>query len=387
MVRREQGDRVSALQAELAERRQQVADERHFMQQVIDALPVGLYVIDREYRVRAWNHTREIGLQGIRSGAALGRSIFEILHRQSADVLRAEFDAVFKTGEMRRFETESTATGETRTYRIHKIPLRVSGRGTPVTHVITIGEDMTEAKEAESRAAHAEKLAALGQLAAGVMHELNNPLATVAACAESLLDAAARTPGSTDRGAGGSADRENLTLIESEIHRCKGIVEGLLDFAHARPAEKTTVDINVIVEQTLFLLKHHERFRQLTVCREFTEGARVHANPERLVQVLMALLLNAADAMDGTIGAEVTIRTRRADPWVVMEVVDRGRGIPRAERPRIFEPFFTTKPPGQGTGLGLSISYGIVSEHGGRLEVESRAGEGSVFRVLLPEAA
>ena len=185
---------------------------------------------------------------------------------------------------------------------------------------------------------------------------------------------------------------EYLRVIEAEVRRCKGIVEGLLDFSRARPADRTAVDINAVVEQTLFLLKHHTRFKAMTVHAELdtAHGVVVSANAEQLVQVFMALLLNAADAIDAPGGA-ITIRTRRAkargaEAGVIAEVIDEGVGIPRSAIRKIFEPFYTTKPPGRGTGLGLSVCYGIVADHGGRMEVESEPGKGSTFRVILPSS-
>jgi two-component system NtrC family sensor kinase len=197
---------------------------------------------------------------------------------------------------------------------------------------------------------------------------------------------------------------EYLRVIEAEVRRCKGIVEGLLNFSRARPVERAPLDINAVVEQTLFLLKHHARFKPLTVRSELDAnlGVVVNGNPEQLVQVLMALLLNAADAVEerqradaapsGARGAAtITVRTRRstvrgAVGGVIAEVVDAGAGIPRSAIRKIFEPFYTTKPPGRGTGLGLSVCYGIVADHGGRMEVESEVGKGSTFRVILPAA-
>jgi two-component system NtrC family sensor kinase len=292
-------------------------------------------------------------------------------------MLRREFDEVFATGRLQIFQMESTASGELRTFRISKIPMRLDDG--PVTHVITVGEDVTEWREAQDRFAQAEKLAAIGTLAAGVMHEINNPLATIAACAEGLEFSLESVP---------EPLREGLRMIQSEVQRCKGIVDSLLDFSRPKASDKSLVDVNAAVERTLFLLKHHTRFKKLTVRVELDRslGAVVRANEEQLVQVFMSLLLNAMDAMheQGT----VALRTKWGEDArsVVAEVVDQGEGIRRADLPKIFEPFYTTKPPGRGTGLGLSICYAIVAEHGGRIEVDSAPGEGSVFRIVLPRS-
>ena len=375
------------LEVEVALRTREIDEQHRFIGNVVDSLPVGLYVIDRDYRIQAWNRKRETGTQGVSRAEALGRTIFEILHRQPADMLRREFDEVFRTGRMQQFQMESRATGEARTYRISKIPMRIDPEG-PVTHVITIGEDVTEWREALDRISQAEKLAAIGTLAAGVMHEINNPMATIAACAESLqlrLDDLVRG------GAPVPADASDfLRLIDNEVHRCKRIIDGLLDFSRPKGTVRDVVDINDVIERTLFLLKHHARFKKLRVNEQFDRAmpARLLGNPEQLIQVFMALLINAMDAMDD-IGS-ITIRTRPGYPpseGIVAEVVDDGPGIPRSDMGKIFEPFYTTKPPGRGTGLGLSICYGIVADHGGRIEVESAPGKGSTFRILLPDAS
>jgi signal transduction histidine kinase len=165
-------------------------------------------------------------------------------------------------------------------------------------------------------------------------------------------------------------------------------VDSLLDFSRPKAGDKALVDVNVAIDRTLYVLKHHTRFKKLNVKVDLdgTLGAVVRANEEQLVQVFMALLINAMDAMQekGT----VSLRTRWGEDAasVVAEIVDQGEGIRRADLPKIFEPFFTTKAPGRGTGLGLSICYAIVAEHGGRIEVDSTPGEGSVFRIILPRA-
>jgi two-component system NtrC family sensor kinase len=372
------------LEVEVEVRTAEIDRERRFTDKIIDSLPVGLYVIDREYRIQAWNRKRETGTQGVSREEALGRTIFEILHRQPMDMLRREFDEVFTTGRIQEYQMESLATGELRTYRISKIPMRLGDSG--VTHVITIGEDVTDWKEAQTRFAHAEKLAAIGQLAAGVMHEINNPLATIAAIAESLEF---KIGDAQKAGAVFSPDvTEYLHIIDNEVARCKQIVDGLLDFSRPKQPLRERADINEVVERTLLLLKHHVRFKKLHVVREL--GANIprvpKANGEQLVQVFMALLINATDAMSGRHGS-VTIRTRSGkspSEGVIAEVVDQGSGIARSELSKIFEPFYTTKEAGKGTGLGLSICYAIVQEHGGKLEVESTVGQGSTFRVVLP---
>jgi two-component system, NtrC family, sensor kinase len=365
------------LESEVIERTRQIDRERRVTERIIDSLPVGLYVVDRDYRISVWNRKRETGMQGVSREDALGRTIFDILHRQPHAELRREFDEVFATGRLQIFQMESRASGETRTFRISKIPMRLDDG--PVTHVITVGEDISEWREAQERISQAEKLAAIGTLAAGIMHEINNPLATIAACAESLELA---DPGAPE------PLRDGLRLIQSEVRRCKGITDSLLDFSRPKSADKTLLDVNAAIERTLFILKHHTRFKKLDVRLELdpTLGSVVLANEEQLVQVFMSLLLNAMDAMQERGTVELRTRWGENADSVLAEVVDHGPGIRRADLPRIFEPFFTTKAPGRGTGLGLSICYAIVAEHGGRIEVDSTPGEGSVFRIVLPRA-
>ena len=373
---------VHRLTGEVARSAREIEAERKFTARIIDSLPLGLYVIDRDFRVQAWNSNREMGSQGVSREQAIGRLIFDVLHRQPADQLRAGFEDVFTTGRMQQFNIDSDASGSRRTFRISKIPMRVENGA--VTHVISIGEDITEWNSAQERWAQSQKLAAVGQLVAGVMHEINNPLATVAACAEGiaqrleeLRNAGVAVPETTD---------EYTRIIDDEVQRCKRIIESLLTFSRPKSGDKARTDVNAVVEQSLFLVKHHARFRSLDMRTLLDRSVpAVTANAEQLIQVIMALLINAADSMQekGTI----TIRTRPGasdGDAVITEVIDEGAGIARADLPRIFEPFFTTKPAGRGTGLGLSVCYSIVAAHGGRIEVDSAVGAGSTFRVVLP---
>lgn len=369
------------LASEVALSAREAESQRNFVARIIDSLPVGLYVIDRDYMIRAWNRQREAGTLGVARGDAVGREIFGVLDRQPRELLRHEFDRVFDTGEIQQMEMESTASGESRFFRVSKIPMRLDD--VHITHVITIAEDVTEWRIAQQRLGQTEKLAAVGQLAAGVMHEINNPLATILACAEALshrvddLAEASRGP-----------FEEYLNIIDAEVQRCRRIVDGLLDLARPKTGEKRQSDINQIIEQTLFLLKHHDRFKRLSVHRQLVAGLpRVVVDRERIIQAFMALMLNAMDAMNSR--GTLTVRTARSPERpdeLLAEFIDTGGGIRKEELSKIFEPFYTTKGPGRGTGLGLSIVYGIVQDHSGRIEVESQVGVGTTFKVYLPVA-
>jgi two-component system, NtrC family, sensor kinase len=368
------------LAVEVAAQSREMEEQQRFISLVIDSLPVGLYVVDRDYRIQIWNRQREIGAPGLRRDEVVGRQVFEVLTRQPAEELRAEFDRVFQNGEILQDELDVTLGGEVRSFRLSKIPMRLEGD--QISHVITIGEDVTESRRIQGQIMQSEKLAAIGQLAAGVMHEINNPLATISACVAAISGRIGALAGSEK-----ATVEEYLEIIDKEVDRCTRIVDGLLDFSRPKAKTKGRVLLNALVDETLFLLKHHQRFKRLSLVRELDPSLpATNGNAEQLLQVLMALMLNAVDAMDDRRGT-LTVRTGRnrnqADE-VVVEIEDNGIGIPRSEQSKIFDPFYTTKPPGRGTGLGLSICYGIVEEHRGRIEVDSQPGRGSIFRVLLP---
>lgn len=367
---------------EVALRSHEIEEQRRFITLVVDSLPVGLYVVDRDYRVQIWNRKREMGTQGMRRDDVVGRPIFDVLTRQPADELKAEFDTVFRTGEIQQIELEVGTDEERRSFRISKIPMRLEGD--EITHVITIGEDVSLWHSVQQQILQSEKLAAIGQLAAGVMHEINNPLATIGACVAALegrLDEIAEPAR--------AARREYLDIIDKEVQRCTSIVDGLLDFSRPQGKAKQRTRVSALVEDTLFLLRHHKSYRKLVVRLDVDPTLPdIYGNAEQLIQAFMAIALNAVDAMEN--GGELRVRTARSDhrdDEILVEFQDTGHGIPRNSLSKIFEPFYTTKPQGRGTGLGLSICYGIVEQHGGRIDVESQQGRGATFRVFLPVAS
>ena len=365
------------LASEVALRTREIDAQRRFTTKIVDSLPVGLYVINQQFTIQAWNRKRESGTTEMTRGETIGRSVFDVFDRQPRELLQREFDAVFATGRMEQVEVESSARGEPRHYRITKIPMRLDDD--EVTHVIAIGEDIADWKNIQRQIAQTEKLAAVGQLAAGVMHEINNPLATIGACVEALT---LRRDELEPRG----AFNEYLGIIDSELERCKEIVDGLLDFSRPKARLKKPVNLNQLVEDALFLVKHHDRIKRIQLEQRLAADLpEIEANAKQLLQVFLDLMLNAIDSMedDGVLTVATAINPERADE-VYIEIQDTGAGIAREDIPKIFEPFFTTKPPGRGTGLGLSITYGIVAEHRGRIHVDSVPGRGSIFQVYLP---
>jgi two-component system NtrC family sensor kinase len=357
--------------------------QQRFTEAIIDTLPLSLYAIDREYRIVAWNRNRELGELGLPRGEALGRNIFDVLTKQSRELLEREFGKVFATGEIHRVEQESvTESGETNHWLISKIPMRAD-ENDEVSHVITVGENITVRVKAYRAVARAEKLAAVGRLAAGVVHEINNPLATIAACAESLEKrikegAFSDSPDAEDL-------REYLGLIRDEAFRCKTITNGLLDFSRLRAGQRVPVDVTEVIKAAGRLVTLQERGDNIQIVVEAAAGLpRVSGDFGQLQQAVVALATNAIDAMPE--GGTLTLTAICSNSRVLVQVRDTGIGIAPENMTKIFDPFFTTKDVGRGTGLGLAVCYGILSDHGGRLDVRSTVGAGTTFTITLPVA-
>lgn len=231
-------------------------------------------------------------------------------------------------------------------------------------------------KVQEANLARAEKMAAVGTLAAGVAHEVNNPLAGILTCLE-MIEASPED---------GETRRRYLGLVRDGIKRIEHTVMNLLDFSRPREVAAELTSLNERLAHVIELAGYQLRKGHVEVRLELApEGAFVLADPFQMEQLFLNLVLNAIQAMPE--GGALTLRTRHAGDRVAAEVIDTGTGISEANRVRVFDPFFTTRGVGQGTGLGLSVSYGIVTAHGGSFELESELGKGSIFRVLLPAAA
>ena len=244
-----------------------------------------------------------------------------------------------------------------------------------------------ELRIAEAETARTEKLASVGLLAAGIAHELNNPLTGVLTFTTLLRK---KMPDAT-------ADAEDLDLVIRETKRCATIIRRLLDFAREKTPEKKYADLNQVIEDTARIIERPASFRDIEIAMDLDpELPQVWVDADLIKQVVMNMLVNAQHAIEHE--GSITVRTRRCPqprspepgmqpvPMVEISIIDTGCGIPEKNLKRIFDPFFTSKEVGKGTGLGLSVSHGIVKAHGGSIEVESTVGKGSTFRIYLPVA-
>ena len=250
----------------------------------------------------------------------------------------------------------------------------------------TIRDDLDrQVQQRTKQVVRNEQLASVGFLAAGVAHEINNPLASIAMCAESLEDRLCElleTKGN-DGGGQGSIATNYLRMIQSEAFRCKGITERLLDFSRIGPPKRQLTDLGELVRGVIEMIGHLGRYQGKKIEFHVAAGVSAPVNGQELKQVVLNLLTNALDSLEDD--GRVDVRLEACDGMAELTVADDGCGMEPEVMERIFEPFFTRRRAGQGTGLGLSICYRIASDHGGTIEARSPGpGRGATFIVRLP---
>jgi two-component system, NtrC family, sensor kinase len=279
-----------------------------------------------------------------------------------------------------------------------RVRLRAAERLIDLEH--NLAEQNRILRETQAALVQTEKLASLGRLAAGVAHEINNPIAYVTnnlavirrdtKAALAALDARRRGDQAEAERLEAEADvdylRENFARTCDKtlegLERVRDIVRNLRDFARLDEADFKEADLNAALQSTIEIARHQLREKDVRLETDFSPLPQVLCHPGKINQVFLNLIVNAIQACNR--GGRVTTRSRAEAGGVIVEVLDDGCGISPEHRSRLFEPFFTTKPVGEGTGLGLSVSFGIVRDHGGAIEVESELGRGSTFRVRLP---
>jgi PAS domain S-box-containing protein len=364
--------KVSALTTEA------LARER-FIQSVVDDLGEGVIALDVDGRVRAWNRAMETRY-GVRASEVMGHDLFEFFPQMQRDPWGESLRRLLR-GELEEFAHEAV---EHQTLRGGRVVQNLKGSllregGRPAGAVLLV-EDITERVGLERSARQAEKLAAVGTLAAGLAHELNNPIGVISSRVElMLLDAEARAlPEDV---------REDLNVVHRHAQRVARIAQSLLSFARQSPGQRGPVDLNRVIEDTLVLVEKPVTRDGVRLKRRLSPDLpTVWGDANALQQVLMNLLTNARDAVAHAAEGEIEVATAAdAAGGVRVTVRDTCTGITPEALARIFDPFFTTKS--SGTGLGLSISYGIIRDHHGTIDVQSHPGQGTTFVVTLPGVA
>jgi len=370
------------LEARVKERTRQLDEEKRFVEVVLEALPLGVFVLDDALTVVRANPA---GTDVLRDARVTRRPFGALFPADKAAAIEGFLRAAMRDGSVRTIEDEMAIAGSARVLRLTAAALAAADPHRdvpwPSHNLVVLVEDVTRAKRIERQMLMTERLTTAGRLAAGVAHELNNPLATIAGCAEALRE---RTRDAKLDDIEELADLKSyLATIEEEAYRCKEITGTLLQFVREPGSRREPTDVNVLVARCVELLAHQTRFAASAVATELDlDVHEISVNEGQLRQVILGLAANALEAMDGR--GRLTISTHLVGEDVVIEFADEGPGIAPDVLPHIFDPFFTTKPPGQGTGLGLAIAQGIVADHAGRIDVSTKPGAGAVFRVALP---
>jgi two-component system NtrC family sensor kinase len=365
---------------ELRKSNRELRNEQQRVQAILDGITDIVAVISPDYRIQSVNHSFFDIYPGVDPA---GGPCYDIFRGRDAPCEACVLRDALASNRVCRQDTIVPVNGRNRHFSITASPLR-NTRGLP-TDILVVKRDVTLEKEFQAQYYHAEKMATIGLLAAGVAHEINNPLTSIQGFADGLQRRMAQLAQIIDDEALKSDFAEYLDIIRKECRRCSGIVQSLLTFSPRKSAELTRIDLNPLIHNVLRILHHKLKHYPEELIRLDLDAnlPAIRGNAAELEQVILNLVLNALDAVDQA-GA-IAIRTcARGDGQVLLEVTDNGCRIPAEDLSKLFEPFFTTKPVGKGIGIGLSTCYHIIQAHGGDIGVDSVSGKSSVFTVRLP---
>jgi two-component system NtrC family sensor kinase len=357
--------------ADLEASRWELLGSRNTLRALFDHLPAALYIIDADYKLLAINKSRTQRI-GQPPQALVGQLCYRALFNRSDPCPECRVRETLQTGQSTQRSERRYVGDDVFEWEISSHP--ILDENEQVIQAILLELDNTERRRLEAILTQSEKLAAIGQLAAGVAHEINNPLTAIIANAQILHR---ELPANSDL-------QESVDLIARAGARATQVVRNLLDFARKEEVHLGLTNVNETLERALELVQHEILARGVRL--DFSPDPNlppILASQDHLQSVWLNLLLNAIDSLDKSPG-EIKIITRKLSGDIYISVTDNGKGIPADRLTRIFEPFYTTKAPGRGTGLGLSVSHRIVKQHGGRISVESTVGVGSTFTVVLP---
>lgn len=347
-------------------------DSPNALQALFDNLPVAIYLVSPDYQLITINRARS-ELLNKSPQILVNLPCYQALFNRTEPCPSCRLSETLAYGKSeKRFERRQSSHADSSDWEISTIPL-FDHHG-QITQVMLVEQDITEKRRLENILTQSEKLAIIGQLAAGIAHELNNPLTATLANAQII-----------QRGLEEENDlQESVELIIRASERATQVVQNLLDYARQEDFHLAPTDVHMTLQRSLDLIHHEVVSHRINV--EFLPDANIPtilASEEYLQSVWLNLLMNAIDSMDKT-SAQIQIMTRKLDESVQIIVCDNGKGISPDKQKSIFEPFYTTKAPGKGTGLGLSVSQRIVKQHGGSIQVKSQPGIGSEFTVTLP---
>ncbi len=355
------GDQLQKGAETLATTRRAAADLLSLHQDIVRSLSSGLITTSPDGIVITANHA---AAEILRTSPSLliGKTIDAVLPGLSSQLKDVR-------GQLRRGDMTIPTVDDDLTIGVTVSPLR-DQRDHVIGRVINF-QDLTELRRLEQHARRTERMATVGQLAAGVAHEIRNPMASISGSIE-LLRA---SPQASDE------DRALMTIVHREIQRLNGLIGDLLDYANPRAKQPVDFDLGSLVAETVQVARGDQNFADVELTADVDDGLTIFADPAKLRQVVWNLVRNAADAASSG-GKHVRVEARRDDGGATVSVADDGPGIPESLLGRIFDPFVTTKQ--KGTGLGLATCHAIINEHGGRIDVETELGKGTKMVVWLP---
>ena len=349
------------------------------LQAVFDSIADGVVIYDHNCRVQHRNH---VCPSLFPQETLAGRHCRDLFHPDTAtSPLHCPVERAMAGERVEISFTSRNEGGQLRYFDVTATPIEAAhAEG---NRALIFLRDVSERRVQELQLMQTEKLSSIGLLAAGVAHEINNPLTSVAGYAEALLRRF-RDESSLESDPRLEDFSKYLQVIIRESYRCKGIIDSLLSFSRKSDGSVDSVDINQILGEILELVRHKSRYEQIDIRTDLNdELPTVTGDPSGLRQVFMNLLLNAHQAIKGSGLVEIT--TDRTDPETVsVRIRDNGCGIPKDAIDQIWDPFFTTKNVGQGLGLGLAVTYNIIKRHGGEINVESVINAGTTFTVRIP---
>ncbi len=366
----------SRLYGQQKQQTEELALLKEFNESIVESVNVGLLAVDEEGLITRCNSPFE-DMMGLKRDKVVGRRVEDVFDNSFAlNIENLLGKSRWHLTEIRNaYKLHTTdKRGRSLILNVAVAPLRsVSNQQ---TGAIIVLENVSSRVKLEETLQQSEKLSSIGLLAAGVAHEVNTPLTGVSSYTQMLLGMIPVT----------DPKHALLQKMQRQTDRASNIVGNLLNFSRTGNAEEFgDIEINKLLNDTLQLLEPQLRRSNIRIVKEYTDDVPpIHASAGKLQQVFTNLILNARDAMFS--GGTITLRTRGGKDGVVVEVADTGEGIPEENLTKVFDPFFTTKGVGNGTGLGLAVSYGIIQEHSGTIEVESREGEGTVFRLSFTSA-